>query len=39
MSRTDVAKKLDSDAPLKTLNVYVPPAYTDEGEDLSAGRA
>ena len=25
--------------PLRTLNVYVPPAYTDEGEELSAGRA
>jgi mannose-6-phosphate isomerase-like protein (cupin superfamily) len=27
------------DGPPKTLNVYVPPAYTDEGEELSAGRA
>jgi mannose-6-phosphate isomerase-like protein (cupin superfamily) len=26
-------------APLKTLNVYVPPAYTGEGEELSPGRA
>ena len=26
------------DTPLKTLNVYVPPAYTDEGEELPAGR-
>ena len=25
------------DGPLKTLNVYVPPAYTDEGEELPAG--
>ncbi len=25
--------------PLKTLNVYVPPAYTDEGEELPAGKA
>ncbi len=24
-------------APLKTLNIYVPPAYTDEGEVLPAG--
>jgi mannose-6-phosphate isomerase-like protein (cupin superfamily) len=24
--------------PLKTLNVYVPPAYTDDGEELSPGR-
>jgi mannose-6-phosphate isomerase-like protein (cupin superfamily) len=27
------------DGPLKTLNVYVPPAYTGEGEELPAGRA
>jgi mannose-6-phosphate isomerase-like protein (cupin superfamily) len=27
------------EGPLKTLNVYVPPAYTDEGEELPAGRA
>ena len=27
------------DTPLKTLNVYVPPAYTDQGEELPAGRA
>src|SRR5207253_2255099 len=27
------------DAPLKTLNVYVPPAYTGQGEELPAGRA
>ena len=26
-------------SPLKTLNVYVPPAYTDEGEELPAGRS
>jgi len=26
------------DAPLRTLNVYVPPAYTDAGEEMSAGR-
>ncbi len=26
------------DAPLKTLNVYVPPAYTGEGEELPAGK-
>jgi mannose-6-phosphate isomerase-like protein (cupin superfamily) len=25
--------------PLRTLNVYVPPAYTDEGEERPAGRA
>jgi mannose-6-phosphate isomerase-like protein (cupin superfamily) len=25
--------------PLRTLNVYVPPAYTDEGGELPAGRA
>ena len=25
--------------PLKTLNVYVPPAYTAEGEELPPGRA
>ena len=27
------------DTPLKTLNFYVPPAYTDEGDELPAGRA
>ena len=27
------------DAPLKTLNIYVPPAYTDEGDELPAGKA
>lgn len=27
------------DGPLKTLNAYVPPAYTPEGEELPAGRA
>jgi mannose-6-phosphate isomerase-like protein (cupin superfamily) len=27
------------DEPLKTLNVYVPPAYTDDGDELPAGRA
>jgi mannose-6-phosphate isomerase-like protein (cupin superfamily) len=27
------------DGPLKTLNVYVPPAYTEDGEELSAGKA
>jgi mannose-6-phosphate isomerase-like protein (cupin superfamily) len=26
------------DTPLKTLNVYVPPVYTDQGEELPAGR-
>src|SRR5436190_24333231 len=26
------------DGPLRTLNVYVPPAYTEEGEELPAGR-
>jgi mannose-6-phosphate isomerase-like protein (cupin superfamily) len=26
------------DRPLQTLNVYVPPAYTDEGEELPAGK-
>jgi mannose-6-phosphate isomerase-like protein (cupin superfamily) len=25
--------------PLRTLNVYVPPAYTDQGDELPAGRA
>ena len=25
--------------PLKTLNLYVPPAYTDEGDELPAGKA
>jgi mannose-6-phosphate isomerase-like protein (cupin superfamily) len=24
--------------PLRTLNVYIPPAYTEEGEELPAGR-
>jgi mannose-6-phosphate isomerase-like protein (cupin superfamily) len=27
------------DGPLQTLNVYVPPAYTGEGEELPAGKA
>ena len=27
------------DTPLQTLNVYVPPAYTDRGEELPAGRS
>ncbi len=27
------------ETPLKTLNVYVPPAYTDDGDELPAGRA
>jgi mannose-6-phosphate isomerase-like protein (cupin superfamily) len=27
------------EAPLRTLNVYVPPAYTLEGDELPAGRA
>jgi oxalate decarboxylase/phosphoglucose isomerase-like protein (cupin superfamily) len=27
------------EALLKTLNVYVPPAYTDEREELPVGRA
>jgi mannose-6-phosphate isomerase-like protein (cupin superfamily) len=26
------------DEPLRTLNVYIPPAYTGEGDELSAGR-
>ena len=26
------------DTPLQTLNVYVPPAYTEQGEELPAGR-
>jgi mannose-6-phosphate isomerase-like protein (cupin superfamily) len=26
------------DTPLKTLNVYVPPAYTDGGDELPAGK-
>ncbi len=25
--------------PLRTVNIYVPPAYTDAGEELPAGRA
>jgi mannose-6-phosphate isomerase-like protein (cupin superfamily) len=25
--------------PLRTLNVYVPPAYTEDGDELPAGRA
>ena len=28
----------DSDAPLRTLNVYVPPAYDAQGEPLTRGR-
>ena len=27
-----------SEEPLRTVNVYVPPAYTDEGDELPAGR-
>jgi mannose-6-phosphate isomerase-like protein (cupin superfamily) len=27
------------DAPLRTLNVYVPPAYTEEGDELPAGES
>ena len=27
------------DTPLKTLNVYVPPAYTEDGDELPAGKA
>lgn len=27
------------DVPLKTLNLYTPPAYTEAGEELPAGRA
>ena len=27
-----------SDGPLRTLNVYVPPAYTEAGEELPRGR-
>ena len=27
------------DSQLQTLNVYVPPEYTDEGEELHAGKA
>jgi len=26
------------DRPLQTLNVYVPPAYTEEGDELPAGK-
>jgi mannose-6-phosphate isomerase-like protein (cupin superfamily) len=26
------------EVPLKTLNVYVPPAYTEDGDELPAGR-
>jgi mannose-6-phosphate isomerase-like protein (cupin superfamily) len=29
--------KNTGDAPLKTLNLYVPPAYTDDGDELPAG--
>jgi mannose-6-phosphate isomerase-like protein (cupin superfamily) len=27
------------EVPLETLNIYVPPAYTEEGEELPAGKA
>jgi mannose-6-phosphate isomerase-like protein (cupin superfamily) len=27
-----------SDAPLQTLNIYLPPAYTSDGEELAAGK-
>jgi mannose-6-phosphate isomerase-like protein (cupin superfamily) len=27
------------ETPLKTLNVYVPPAYTDQGEELPKGKS
>lgn len=30
--------KNTGEAPLKTLNVYVPPAYTGEGEELPPGK-
>ncbi len=29
----------DDKEPLRTLNFYVPPAYTEDGEELSRGRA
>lgn len=29
----------DDNEPLRTLNLYVPPAYTKDGEELSRGRA
>jgi hypothetical protein len=28
----------DGRAPLRTLNLYVPPAYTPDGEELPAGK-
>jgi mannose-6-phosphate isomerase-like protein (cupin superfamily) len=31
--------KNSGSTPLKTLNIYVPPAYTHEGEELPAGRS
>jgi mannose-6-phosphate isomerase-like protein (cupin superfamily) len=30
--------KNTGEVPLKTLNVYVPPAYTDDGDELPAGK-
>jgi len=32
-------KNTDAGEPLRTLNLYVPPAYTKDGEELSRGRA
>ncbi len=29
----------NGDEPLRTLNVYVPPAYTEEGDELPSGRS
>ena len=31
-------KNTDAKEPLRTLNFYVPPAYTEDGEELSRGR-
>ncbi len=31
-------KNTDEKEPLRTLNLYVPPAYTEDGEELSRGR-
>lgn len=32
-------RNTDGKEPLRTLNLYVPPAYTKDGEELSRGRA
>jgi hypothetical protein len=43
-ARTDAVRRPARDqkhggGPLKTLDVYVPPAYAEGGEELSAGKA